>query len=97
MTAYSAGLRVSEVVSLKITDINSDRMQITISNAKGKKDRVATLSKAVLEILREYFVAYKPKNWLFEGQFAGEHYNTRSAQIIFKEASAVVGRLTNNI
>lgn len=84
--AYSAGLRVSEVVTLKITDINSDRMQISIENAKGKKDRVATLSNTALKILREYFVVYKPKKWLFEGQNNAEHYSIRSAQIIFKDA-----------
>ena len=86
MLAYSAGLRVSEVVALKITDIDSDRMQITINNAKGKKDRVGTLSKSILEILRTYFITYKPKQWLFEGQYSNEHYSTRSAQIIFKDA-----------
>ena len=86
MLAYSAGLRVSEVVALKITDIDSDRMQITIHNAKGKKDRVGTLSKSILAILRTYFIAYKPKQWLFEGQYRNEHYSTRSAQIIFKDA-----------
>ncbi len=91
MLAYSAGLRVSEVVALKITDINSDRMQITIENAKGKKDRLVTLSNTALQILREYFIAYKPKDWLFEGQNTMEHYSTRSAQIIFKEAYKNLG------
>lgn len=86
MLAYSAGLRVSEIVALKITDIDSDRMQITINNAKGKKDRVVTLSKSILEILRTYFIAYKPNQWLFEGQYSNEHYSIRSAQIIFKDA-----------
>ena len=54
LLAYSAGLRVSEVVSLQLTDVNSDRMQININRAKGKKDRVVTLSKSILEILRDY-------------------------------------------
>jgi site-specific recombinase XerD len=45
-------MRVSEVISLKITDINSDRMQISINNAKGKKDRVVTLGKSLLPVLR---------------------------------------------
>ncbi|HRH51439.1 MAG TPA: tyrosine-type recombinase/integrase [Panacibacter sp.] len=86
LLAYSAGLRVSEVVQLKITDINSDRMQITINNAKGKKDRAVTLSESILLLLRKYYIAYKPKQWLFEGQDLKEHYNIRSAQLIFKTA-----------
>lgn len=86
LLAYSAGLRVSEVVSLKLTDIDSDRMQIAINNAKGKKDRVATLSSTILQLLRKYYTAYQPKLWLFEGQYAGEHYSSRAAQLIFKEA-----------
>lgn len=86
LLAYSAGLRVSEVVSLQLTDVNSDRMQININRAKGKKDRVVTLSKSILEILREYYKEYKPSYWLFEGQNNQEHYSERSAQGIFKEA-----------
>ena len=86
LLAYSAGLRVSEVVSLKVADIDSDRMQININNAKGKKDRVVTLSQSILPILREYYTAYKPKTWLFEGQHIKEHYSSRSAQQIFKDA-----------
>ena len=70
----------------KVPDIDSDRMQIKIENAKGKKDRMATLAKATLEILMIYFKEYKPKNYLFEGQEKGEPYNVRSAQKIFTEA-----------
>jgi integrase/recombinase XerD len=86
LLAYSAGLRVSEVVQLKVTDINSDRMQITVLAAKGKKDRVVGLSKAILVLLRQYYVLYKPATWLFEGQSKEAHYSIRSAQIIFKTA-----------
>lgn len=82
-TAYSAGLRVSEAVSIKITDIDSDRMQIRIVNAKGKKDRMATLAKATLQMLRDYFTEYKPTNYLFEGQNKYEHLAVRTAQKIF--------------
>jgi len=85
-TAYSAGLRVSEVVSLKVKDIDSDRMQIRVENAKGKKDRMATLAKATLQILREYFIEYKPTNYLFEGQNKYEHLAIRTAQKIFQNA-----------
>lgn len=90
-TAYSAGLRVSEVVNLRISDVNSDRMQIFIAKAKGKKDRVVTLSSFTLKILREYYKKYKPKHWLFEGQQSGERYSSRSAQEIFKSACKKIG------
>ena len=73
--AYSAGLRVSEVVNLKIKDIHSERMVITVA-----------LSKGILELLRKYYVAYHPKDWLFNGQYAGEPYSTRSLQQIFHRA-----------
>jgi integrase/recombinase XerD len=95
LTAYSAGLRVSEVVSIKITDIDSDRMQISIQCAKGKKDRMVTLSVYCLQILREYVKQYKPKYYLFEGQNTDEHYSSRSAQIIFKEAVKNLNLPTN--
>ncbi|MEO6232475.1 MAG: tyrosine-type recombinase/integrase [Ferruginibacter sp.] len=86
LLAYSAGLRVSEAVSIKLADVNSDRMQIFLNAAKGKKDRLVTLSSTILLLLREYYKIYKPKEWLFEGQCSNEHYSTRSAQKIFKDA-----------
>jgi integrase/recombinase XerD len=91
LLAYSAGMRVSEVVQLKIADINSDRMQISINHAKGKKDRVVTLSKSILPFLREYYIKYKPKDWLFEGFNSAEHYSARSAQQVFKDAYKKLG------
>ncbi|HMK04086.1 MAG TPA: tyrosine-type recombinase/integrase [Ferruginibacter sp.] len=91
VVAYSAGLRVSEVVKLKVTDIDTDRMQIFISRAKGKKDRMATLSRLCLQLLEEYIAAYKPKDWLFEGLPRWEHLSQRSAQSIFKQAYANLG------
>ncbi|MBP8115594.1 MAG: site-specific integrase [Chitinophagaceae bacterium] len=91
LLAYSAGMRVSEVVKLKIADINSDRMQININHAKGKKDRVVTLSKSILPYLREYYLKYKPADWLFEGTDHKEHYSARSAQLVFKEAYKKLG------
>ncbi|MFY7964528.1 MAG: tyrosine-type recombinase/integrase [Chitinophagaceae bacterium] len=83
MTAYSAGLRVSEVVTIKVQDIDSDRMQIFIEDAKGKKDRVVPLSKFALDLLREYYKDYKPQKWLFEGQNKREPYSVRTAQTLF--------------
>ena len=85
-TAYSAGLRVSEVVALKISDIDSDRMQIRIERGKGKKDRMGTLANATLQLLREYVKEYKPKQFLFEGKNPSGHYTTRSAQEVFAAA-----------
>jgi site-specific recombinase XerD len=82
---YGLGLRVSEIVNLKITDIDSKAMQVFIERAKGKKDRYANLPHSVLEQLRAYFIKYKPKVYLFEGQY-GSQYSSRSAQQVFKTA-----------
>ncbi len=91
IVAYSAGLRVSEVVKLKLTDINADRMQIFIERAKGKKDRMATLGSFTLRLLDEYINAAKPMTWIFQGQDKSEHISCRSAQAIFKEAYKNLG------
>lgn len=66
--AYSVGLRVSEVVNLKIGDIDSSRGVIYIRQAKGRKDRVVPLSDNLLKTLREYYKEYRPKEYLFQGQ-----------------------------
>ena len=81
--AYSVGLRVSEIVNLKIEDIDSTRMIIHIKNAKGKKDRIVPLSKNVLELLRSYFKEYRPKIYLFNGS-SDIQYSVRSCQAIYK-------------
>jgi integrase/recombinase XerD len=81
---YSVGLRVSEVTNLKIEDIDSKRMIIYIKNAKGKKDRIVPLSQTVLELLREYWKEYKPKEYLFNGQSGGK-YSIQSCQKIYKK------------
>jgi len=67
MTIYSAGLRLNEALHLKISDIDSKRMQIRVSQGKGKKDRYTLLSTVLLKLLRAYYKMYKPKSWLFEG------------------------------
>jgi len=82
--AFSVGLRVSEVVNLKLTDIDSKRMIISIKNAKGHKDRIVPLSPIILEILRAYFKEYKPVEYLFNGQFDLK-YSAHSCQVIFKK------------
>lgn len=81
---YSVGLRVSEIVNLKIENIDSKRMLIHIKNAKGRKDRIVPLSQTVLELLRKYFKEYKPKEYLFNGQTGGK-YSTGSCQKIYKK------------
>ncbi|PWK17062.1 site-specific recombinase XerD [Arcicella aurantiaca] len=83
MTIYSAGLRISEAINLKIKDIDSERMQVRIEQAKGKRDRYTLLSEKTLHILRAYFKEYRPQIWLFEGLKLGEQYSTRSIQNIF--------------
>ncbi|MDZ7936579.1 MAG: tyrosine-type recombinase/integrase [Emticicia sp.] len=83
---YSAGLRVSEVVNLKVKDIHSERMVINIKGGKGKKDRMVILSEGILELLRKYYVAYRPSDWLFEGQYKESQYSSRSLQQIFHRA-----------
>jgi site-specific recombinase XerD len=86
MTAYSAGLRVSELVGLRIKDIDSSRMLIHVRQGKGKKDRMVPLSQKLLEALRTYHKTYKPKDFLFEGEEPGTPYSTRSAQEVLKVA-----------
>ena len=85
MTIYSAGLRISEAINLKIKDIDSQRMQIRVEQGKGKKDRYTLLGKKTLEVLRKYFVEYKPKVFIFEGSDGGS-YSSRSIQKILKQA-----------
>ena len=84
-TIYSCGLRISEVINLKISDIDSSAMTIKIVNAKGKNDRIVMLSEKLLDLLREYFKQYKPKVYLFEGQSGGK-YSARSIQQVFNDA-----------
>jgi integrase/recombinase XerD len=66
--AYGAGLRVSEVVALKISDIDSKRMVIRVEQGKGRKDRYVMLSPHLLELLRAWWKAARPQGWLFPGQ-----------------------------
>ena len=84
-TIYSAGLRRSELINLRVQDIKSDEGYIMIKGAKGKKDRNTVLSKTLLTLMREYYKKYKPSYWLFEGQDGGK-YSTTSVQRIFQKA-----------
>lgn len=81
---YSVGLRVSEIVNLKISDTDSKRMIIYIKNAKGRKDRIVPLSKNVLELLRIYYKKYRPVDFLFNGQNSLQ-YSIGSCQKIYKK------------
>lgn len=83
--AYGMGLRVSEIVDLKVTNFDLDRMQVHIQGAKGKKDRYVNFPKSLLNDFTDYLNAYHPKTMLFEGQF-GDFYTVRSVQAVFKTA-----------
>lgn len=87
---YSAGLRRSELINLKISDVNSKRMLLRINGAKGKKDRFSLLSESMLKLLREYFKEFRPKEWLFEGA-KGSQYSSTSMHRILKKSAAQAG------
>ena len=82
---YSCGLRISECINIKISDIDSNRMMIKIREAKGKKDRFVPLSSKMLSMLRKYYKEYEPKDYLFEGQ-NNVKYSPRSIQNVLKKA-----------
>lgn len=82
--AYSVGLRVSEVINLKIEDIDSKRMIIHIKNAKGRKDRLVPLSQNILTLLRNYFKQYRPVEYLFNGQNSPK-YSSQSCNAIVRK------------
>src|SRR6476620_10789929 len=83
--AYATGLRSSEVVSLKLTDIDSDRMVIRVEQGKGNKDRYVLLSPNLLDILREWWRAARKKGWMHSGQpwlfpgYRGQHHQSAPA------------------
>ncbi len=85
---YSCGLRCGELINLKILDIDSKRNIVIIRQAKGKKDRIVPLSLKVLDMLREYYIIYKPKHWLFEGQEISTPYSEKSLQNVLKQSLA---------
>lgn len=95
MLAYSAGMRVSEVVAIKCRQVDSQRMCIYVEQAKGKKDRIVPLSPVLLVMLREYWRTYRPSKsgYLFAGQTKEEPYSTRSLQLIITAAKKKAGVL----
>ena len=72
-TAYAAGLRVGELVSLKLTDIDSSRKMIRVNQGKGRKDRYTILSERLLDDLRLYWKVYRPSFWLFPNKKRSDH------------------------
>lgn len=90
-TTYAAGLRVSEVVKLKVTDLDSERRALRVAAGKGRKDRYTLLSERLLEELRDYWRVYRPPVWLFPGR-GGQHPLGRStAHLIYQVAKARAG------
>lgn len=83
---YSCGLRRSELLNLRLTDIDSKRGLVIIRQGKGKKDRITPLSDKILVLLREYYQACRPKEWLFEGQNGIGQYDERSLANVLKQA-----------
>ena len=88
---YSCGLRSGELLNLQPIHIDSKRNIILIKQSKGKKDRIVPLSSKILEMLREYYRLYKPQTYLFEGQNIGEKYDSRSLQLVLKQAVKKAG------
>jgi integrase/recombinase XerD len=91
MTTYAAGLRVSEVVRLKLTDIESDRMLIRVEQGKGRKDRYTLLSTRLLTALRAYWKLYRPAPWLFTGLDPHRPLPIGTAQNIYSHAKRTAG------
>jgi integrase/recombinase XerD len=87
---YAGGLRIGEVINLKLTDVQSDRNLLLIRGGKGKKDRTTLLSQKLLESLRTYYKQYKPKVWLFEGQTGGQ-YTVESIRNVFRASKEKAG------
>ncbi len=90
MLMYGSGLRVGEVVKLKIEDVDFDEKSVFIFRSKGNKDRITILPEKAIPILKEYIAMYKPQEWLFESP-EGEHYSIRSVQQIFSTALKKTG------
>ena len=90
-SCYAAGLRISECIQLKASDIDSQRMVIRIDQGKGHKYRYVMLSPKLLETLRGYWKAVRPKEWLFEGDIAGQPINRSSVELACQKACQLPG------
>ncbi len=91
MTAYAAGLRHSEVVALRVEDIDSHRMVIRVRQGKGRKDRCVMLSPRLLALLREYWKVARPTDWLFPGDVPGHHITGQSVHRACVQAARDAG------
>lgn len=91
LTTYSSGLRISETLSLRVSDINSENMLIRINAGKGSKDRLTVLSAENLKLLRRYWKLYRPTNLLFSGPIEGKPLATRNIQYVFQIAKQKAG------
>ena len=91
MTAYGAGLRVSEVVALKVADIDSKRMLLRVEQGKGKKDRYTLLPQRLLQVLRIWWRSARPPVWMFPGWREGRHMNCGALQLACREAASRAG------
>jgi site-specific recombinase XerD len=91
MTIYSAGLRIGEVTRLKVSDIDSGRMMIRVNEGKGLKDRYTLLGERNLEMLRRYWKAYRPPEWLFPGRNGSGPVSTSAIQRVFKTSLEKAG------
>lgn len=89
--SYGAGLRASEVCSLKISDIDSDRMLIHVDEGKGRKDRKVMLSPDLLDLLRDYWCEARPEGWLFPGKPKINPVSSRQLNRAFNSAKHLVG------
>lgn len=90
-TIYATGLRVSELVGLRISDIDSARQMITVRQGKGCKDRFVILSPTLLELLRQYWKAYRPVTYLFPGEAVGQHLSQRNVGYLCRHWAAAAG------
>ena len=91
MTCYGAGLRISEAVALKISDIDSARMLLRVEQGKGAKDRYAMLSARLLAVLRAYWRAQRPQLWLFPSWRPSRHISSGTLQQVCREVSRQLG------
>ena len=90
-SAYAAGLRVSEVTHLKVTDVDSQRMVIRVDQGKGRRDRYVMLSPRLLQALREYWKVVRPKSWLFPGDIPGQPISRSAIELACHKAHRASG------
>lgn len=88
---YGCGLRHGELLNLRPFDIASDRGVMVVRQGKGRRDRIVPISDRMIGMLRDYYKAFRPRTWLFEGQTPGERYSSRSLQQVFKQSLSRAG------